>query len=1160
MVEYGLRLFHPTNTIWEREKPEFITTPLSTVAISSMSPVLKQYLESLIQANATIDARGVLQMQQVVELTLDDVFVNLTIRLDAASAHLYQPNLETLEHWSVSEGLAPDYVPHVAADHYYLSEQLPKLEQGLSVEQLWERNHYWVILGDPGAGKTTLLKHLALSHARQMLETEQGFVPIQISLRLFAHAWRQHSSWTAEEALLAYLKAYGLRELGWDETSLAHAEHLGDELESQLHKLNIVLLLDGLDEQHDIRSRHHVNSAIEAFLSAYPSNRCLVSSRIIGYYDAPLHGGFQAATLEPFNESQTQEFFYLWAYAIEKKDNLHSEEMLQQRAIEQADQLMQHIQNTLGMRTLATNPLLCTIISLIYRQSGALPAHRVQLYRLCIDTFIFNWESYKRRQSLQELSLAPDETQDVLEILALHFHEHCPENRSSANDILQIISQYLTDELGLSDTEAMQKAQYLMHLIRHVAGLLVERGNEIYGFFHLTFQEYLAARAILRERQKLRHYLDLYLYQARWREVFRLAVAHQGSLSPELGSEFVELLFHYQHPRDRLAHYTFRFAFLCMRETRVKLPTANKLLKQWIHLFLTQPALEQLLLSLLSRDGAPLRYQANLLEPLFELLTMHHDARRRTQVAKALGYFPSQTCVDVLQGCLSHDEQGQVRYQAALSLGRINAETAIASLAYALEHDPDDEVRQAAAQALGQISHPEGLAPLSQLLHAQSPQVSAALKQAVIQALGQSLLNEAIAILAEAIRPTEAEALRLAAIQALSHHKTLQAVNLLADILQQETEDTIRIAAADALGKQRNPAAVSVLVQVLTQHEDRQIRCRAAEALSNFRFPFAMNALMLALQADREASVRWRSARALGRFRGAQVVTVLSQALLQDSDSWVRWRAAEALWQLQDPSAVNVLGHALQHDQDEVVRWRAAEALGNLSGPAAINILLQTLQSDDDSAVLWRVAQALGNLRDPTAAIPLSRALQGHPDPAIRRRAARALANVQQQMAVDGLLYALHYDTDEGVRQAAAEALGQLLLENTLPDLIQALREDKDEWVRWSAADAIGNFQTMAAVKALHFTLEADSDEWVRWRATEALGRLQHPEAINALADTLRRHPDEWVRWRAAEALGNYAHETSIAALLYALQRDVSLAVKQNAIAAIEKVDIGALL
>lgn len=1127
-----------------------------------MSPALQLYLQAVIQANATIDARGVLQMQQMVELMLDEVFVHLTTRLDTSSAaHLYQPNLDTLHLWSISEGLSPADETSCAAEPHYRSEQLPKLEQGLSLEQLWERNHYWILLGDPGAGKTTVLKHLALAHARQYLETEQGLIPIPISLRLFAHAWQHNPAWPMQQALLNYLKSNGFSELSNEKKLLDHAESLVTLLEEALNRLGCILLLDGLDEQHDSRIRYQVNEAIEQFLIQYPSNRCLVSSRIIGYYDAPLHGGFQVATLESFNEAQIQEFFYLWAYAIAKvENNQGSEAVWQKTAIEQADQLLQHIQHTPGVRILATNPLLCTIISLIYRQSGTLPTHRAHLYRLCIETFIFNWEAYKRQKALQAPSLAPAETQDVLEIIALHFHEHCPENRSSANDILHITLHYLEHELGLTSDEAQQKAQQLLHLIRYVAGLLIERGNEIYGFFHLTFQEYLTARAILHKRSTLKHYLDLNLYKARWREVFLLAAAHQGTVSPELGSELIELLLSYQHPRDELMFYTFRFAFACMRETRVKLATANRLLAQWIDLFLTAPALTHLLLSLLSRAGAPLRYQASLLTPLFERLQNDKEAHWRAQIAKALGFFATETSITLLQDCLQHDSHEQVRIQAALSLGRMQANSAIPSLAYALQHDSEEEVRQAAAQALGQIGHPDVLVPLSILLRQPSPPLSAQLQQVAITALGQLPFPEAVATLAQAIQQTQLPALRLAAIHALSHHKTAQAIALLAELLAHDPEANIRLAAAESLGQQRNPTALPVLVSVLNDNPDRQLRCRAAEALGHFRFPFAMHALIKALSQDTQASVRWRCARALGSFRGTPVVTALSEALLSDSDAWVRWQAAEALWQVQDPVAVNVLGHALRHDVDEVVRWRAAEALGHLSGPSAVQALLRILYSDEDSAILWRVAQALGHLRDPTAAIPLSRALQTHPDPGIRRRAAHALANVSQPMAIEALLYALRHDSDSEVRQTAAEALGQLHVEETLNDLIRALREDKDEWVRWRAADAIGHFQTKAAALALQETLLTEMDEWVCWRATEALGRLQHPHAIVVLAEALSRHPDEWVRWRAAEALGNFQHPLASSALLKALQHDHSLAVKQNAATALEKIDIGALL
>jgi hypothetical protein len=43
-----------------------------------MQPLLKRYLETIVHKNKTIDARGVMQVQRIIELELEEIFISLT--------------------------------------------------------------------------------------------------------------------------------------------------------------------------------------------------------------------------------------------------------------------------------------------------------------------------------------------------------------------------------------------------------------------------------------------------------------------------------------------------------------------------------------------------------------------------------------------------------------------------------------------------------------------------------------------------------------------------------------------------------------------------------------------------------------------------------------------------------------------------------------------------------------------------------------------------------------------------------------------------------------------------------------------------------------------------------------------------------------------------
>lgn len=49
---------------------------------STAPSILDRYLDKVIQDNKTIDARGVMQVNRIIELSMEDVFIHLTVRMN----------------------------------------------------------------------------------------------------------------------------------------------------------------------------------------------------------------------------------------------------------------------------------------------------------------------------------------------------------------------------------------------------------------------------------------------------------------------------------------------------------------------------------------------------------------------------------------------------------------------------------------------------------------------------------------------------------------------------------------------------------------------------------------------------------------------------------------------------------------------------------------------------------------------------------------------------------------------------------------------------------------------------------------------------------------------------------------------------------------------
>src|SRR6202035_550787 len=74
-----------------------------------------------------------------------------------------------------------------------------------------------------------------------------------------------------------------------------------------------IVLFDGLDELLDTSYRQRIASDIESFCRTFPSVPVLVTSREIGYLQAPLDESmFDVVRLAPFNTEQVQDYVKKW--------------------------------------------------------------------------------------------------------------------------------------------------------------------------------------------------------------------------------------------------------------------------------------------------------------------------------------------------------------------------------------------------------------------------------------------------------------------------------------------------------------------------------------------------------------------------------------------------------------------------------------------------------------------------------------------------------------------------------------------------------------------------------------------------------------------------------------------------------------------------------
>jgi formylglycine-generating enzyme required for sulfatase activity len=451
----------------------------------------RDYLAYLSESCRWLDFRGILQMRQVVRLPTAEVFVPLKVTPPAE--------------------LRPER----------LLQEAERIREKVPIQELLPRYRRIVILGDPGAGKTTFLRYVALALAagpaatQERLGVRATWLPILFPIAAYAEKLKEAPDLPLTDYLSQYFQARELPDLG----PLFRAE---------IERGNCLFLLDGLDEVGSPGDRLAAVKRLADLARRYPDNCLIVTSRIAGYYQAPLADDFVHLTIQPFDDEDIARFAGQWCHAYETLDGVTPQ--AEERARQRAARLVAEIHSDPNVVKLAANPLLLSILALIHYQGTRLPHQRAELYRLCVEALAETWNRARGLSGrpinlfLGDRPLDERFVVDVLGSVAFWMHEHCPERVVERRDLEQRIAERLQEREQLSSPRARELAGDFIRLMEEKAGLLVARGLDLFGFLHLTFEEYLAARYLVDwldyEQEAARRAAD-----PRWDEVIRLGAA-----------------------------------------------------------------------------------------------------------------------------------------------------------------------------------------------------------------------------------------------------------------------------------------------------------------------------------------------------------------------------------------------------------------------------------------------------------------------------------------------------------------------------------------------------------------------------------------------------------------------------------------------------------
>jgi NACHT domain len=342
-----------------------------------------------------------------------------------------------------------------------------------------------VVLGNPGAGKSTLAakicRDLALSYADPAINPRRA-TPWCIELRRLATGSEQFG------VPLADLFTE------WAEGSYQLSVPDG-AFEWLLSRGRLLVVFDGLDELLNISTRQDVRNAIESFCRRYTTTPVLITSRIVGYHQAPLDEAvFDSAVLLDFDQSRVELYARQW-FAIRSGD---------EPVTVRLQHAAQFIHDTAHTKELRNNPLMLGLLASLYRGPGSIPRNLPDVYDSCATLLFSTWDKLKGLEII--LPFAEHIRPALRELAWWMFTTPKLGEGVTRPQAVERTADYLEQRRFGSAARAHTAAEHFIDFCRGRAWVFTDQGStatneDLFGFTHRTFLEFFSAEYLAYRKQ-----------------------------------------------------------------------------------------------------------------------------------------------------------------------------------------------------------------------------------------------------------------------------------------------------------------------------------------------------------------------------------------------------------------------------------------------------------------------------------------------------------------------------------------------------------------------------------------------------------------------------------------------------------------------------------
>ena len=439
--------------------------------------------------------------------SLQDLYIPTSANVDGASSSehgLERAVAEYVESLGLDEPLRDQLESQMKSQH-----GIGRSAEVGAARQLYQRYGNILILGDPGSGKTCFVKYEMLAYCRPPIDSGSWYeqhLPIYVPLAEAADLLRTNDDFLVTCSTIAARRKLKLSP---------------DAIVQSLSDGRAAFFFDGLDEVGRMNERVRLMGKVDEIVSQFAQygNRFVLTSRPVAVQSVDVPKVFTYLHLKGLTDNEIRilaERVLTTRLGTEEQGSLTNEER------ELVQRLLEYVNDTTGLRRISRNPLLLTLLVLIYANTGALSARRHVVYTQAVRTLV----SYRHRETREQV-LPEADLRTQLGRLAYAIYQRQVNELPSRNEVIDT----LAPDFDVPNSGGGCKPAQVAEFIRRVAegtGLLVVHSRENAGagdddlvsFMHHSFLEYYAAVGIL--AKDLSEELPALVANPQWRDVVTL--------------------------------------------------------------------------------------------------------------------------------------------------------------------------------------------------------------------------------------------------------------------------------------------------------------------------------------------------------------------------------------------------------------------------------------------------------------------------------------------------------------------------------------------------------------------------------------------------------------------------------------------------------------